>query len=196
MLEPAFFHLDSKQLGQLCYDEMKITGKKPYHNFAGYNDFLLNIEPSQKDTIQMVSLNKYGRIIGYFESKMYYRYRLSSESMFIKFSHCFESDEDNKIFHEDFIKHIESMLTSNAIDIFSFCTVEEHPANNPGGLYNNLMKLYNGEIVSRKRNFAIVDYKPVTVITYEFETIRDKMPDINNESKTERYSLDDIGGIL
>lgn len=191
MLEPAFFHLDSKQLGQLCYNEMNLTGKKPYHNFAGYNEFMMHIDSDQKDAIQMVSLNKYGRVIGYFSSRIYYRYRLSSESMFIKFSHCFETDEDNSIFHEDFMKHIESMLTSNAIDIFTFCTVEEHPANRPGGLYNNLMKMYNGEIVSRRRNFAIVDHKPVTVITYEFETIRDKIRDIS-ETKPERYSLDEL----
>lgn len=195
MLEPAFFHLDSRQLGQLCYDEIRLTNKKVYHNFAGYHDFLMQIDDTQKDNIQMVSLNKFGRVIGYFSSKIYFRYRLSSESFFIKFSHCFETEEDNKVFHEDFIKHIESMLTSNAIDIFSFCTFEEHPANKLGGLYNNIMNLYGGSVVSRKKNFGIIDDKPATVITYEFETIRDKIPNIDNND-SERYSLEELGGII
>jgi len=143
MLKPAYFHTTKEELDRLIYEENcyeKLT-------LVNYNDYeQVDICADEWIKIQRVSVNKDGRVLGFFNANWSAVHEKVTGLYLIKFKSKFEdksfphvSDED--VVKQDLEEFVEILIKDPKFRYVQFCALEENPACR---LYDKWLGKYGG----------------------------------------------------
>ena len=160
MLIRAYDNATTEIINNLIND-----GDYKYLHLAPYKEYKqVEIKDDEIDTIQRISVDNEGRILGYFSANINQWRKAITSTYFVKFSYLDYYDDD--IADKDFKQFVDMIMNHPIYKIVEFASVKENPANE---IYEKIMKQYNGERFLLTNSVILLDGKRYDVWQYYFD---------------------------
>ena len=138
MLKDAYFETNVGELNKLITEE-----NCKYLSFLNYNDFehVTNIDNSDWNKIQKVSVSEYGKILGYFSANTNITHERISGLYLVKFKSKFDSKSEIDVAKNDLDEFIKSLINNQRFRYIQFSACVDNYACE---LYNKWLNKYGG----------------------------------------------------
>ena len=144
MLKTAHYEIGEEKLGRLISEEMQ-KGNGEYYFIGGFHYYNMGICSSSADGIDMVSVNKFGDILGFFGCSFNFHKKRIDNVHFFKFKDNICNEEDAEVFNKDIEEFFLKLISDKRFSNVFFNSIKENRANGDGRRYFSWLQMYGGE---------------------------------------------------